>query len=347
MSATSTVGEASNVMPEFVRSIAHAPETVGHPWAIVAGSVVMAGYAAYEWYTYDPQKQVGLSHDPSNPGAVRQAVIDMESGEDKSSDIYDKFYRMGRPMLIGVGALALVTAFGANISYTSENVHGQANTVLDIQTSTSTLKTKDAANGDSRFDAAKKAIAQSGYSENMAVYQFGFDSNLTIPLQKFNEKVFNASVNPGQVNTNGANLVDSMDKAAKNLPNHSGTEIVITDGLVEDGSAAIDDQVAKQKALGIDTKIVVIGTNISSYQVNIGASPTPATPNTRIFNGLPAGVVERVSDPNRVGPVISHTVSAADSSPQKEPWFPAYIPGIALGIAGFLGIRRQHRKKLI
>ncbi len=347
MSTLFSSTEISTIAPEFIRSIAHAPDSIADPWAIAVGGAAMVVYAAYEWYSYDPAKPEGLSHDASNPGLVRLAVKDMKTGEDSNSVVYDRFYRMGRPIAIGVAAIALATTALAGVSYTAEQVHGQANIVTDLQTSNSTVDTMDGPHHESRFKAAKQAIINSGYSGNMAVYQFGNNNNVSVPLEKFNRKSLEANVTPSQVDINGANLVSSMQKASEILPNHTGEEIVITDGLIEDKASAVDAQVAAQKAEGIETKIIVIGTKGSNYYVNIGASPTPSSPNTQVFDGLPEGDVIKVSNPNQIETIIGKTVKSADSSPVQKPYFPAYLPGIVLGLFGFLGLRKQHKRKII
>src|ERR1700722_10553895 len=98
--------EAISGASTIIQSFTSSPERWGDPLCYIAGGVVAAGYAFALYKLSDPERITGFAHEPSDIGLMRQAVIDVNSGEDKTSEIKSRSYRVRGPLAIGLGLIA-------------------------------------------------------------------------------------------------------------------------------------------------------------------------------------------------------------------------------------------------
>ena len=338
---------------DFVtQSINHLPEHIANPVGLAASVAVAGAYIAFEWWRFNPDRQSGLAHEAANPGAVRKAVIDVESVTDGSSKLYDRWYRIGSRLLIAAGVGLFVGTLLGKPEYNSPESSGSSKTAVVLESAGSMIYTHDTAQGPSRFNLAVDGIIGSGYQGKMAVEQFGVNDNLSQPLISFDPKTIKMNVTPGLVNPYGANLVPAMIAGANALEGSHAisshdTEIIISDGLVEDSPQSIAAEANYLDKKGIHTEVIVVGSKNSQYIDSVGASPYSAAPKYTSFADMNQQDVFRVNNANQISHEIGRIVSQADKTPISKPWYPAYIPGILLGAAGFIKDGMQRFKKYV
>jgi hypothetical protein len=333
---------------ELAQSFMIMPDRLADPYALVGGAIATGALATYLWIKSRPGNY-GYAHNPSNPGLVREAVIDIASGEDRNDEIKDRWYRVGAPFLAGVGAIGLAAAALSGPSFQAEQDKPGANTVLAIETSWSSLYTNDMPGGNSRFGFAKSSIENSQFSGNMAVVQYGLDTQTTVALQPFDSNKIEANVQqspPNNFNTDGNNLPKALDTAGSNLPNHKGNVVVITDAIGANFSSSetVSQAVTNLNNEGINTRIVVIGTNGSHYSYHHG-SPEDATPQLGTLSGVNPNDIVFAKNARQVESSIHSAIGQPIKVKQEKFWIPAIVPGaLALASGLFLGIRQRVKK---
>ena len=341
MSLDST--EIVNYMPSALQSFEHLPNAAGDPILSLGVLAVGVGSSVYLYFRSQGDK---VFHNPSNPGAVRQAVVDV-NGEDQGNMVRTRWYRAGVPILSTLGLAALAAGLSLKPEFSREGLVHNTNTEIVMDSAASFTKTHDMSNHSSRFDFAMTAVANSKFKGDMGVVQFGNNIEVTVPLAPFSGKTI-ASISETAVDPYGADLSDAIHVATSILPNQ-GKIVVITDGVgvKNDSPQSIASVVQEANKKGIQVSIEVIGQKGSTYTINHGTTHYPASPDLSAFTGVPSGDVHVDHTSQSIIANIDQAISESAPLKQESFWYPSLSVGFGLIAAGIIKHVRQWRSKLI
>lgn len=341
----------SNIAEQIVEYVVH-PDLSYKDLAIVP--VAIAGL-----YSYRKDLKGAMSTKPelaAHPGTVDDQLLDhqiinSETQEPATAKAYEKKQRVGARRRMTAGFVIFAASFLAHPTTEITTQTNSESVAVALDSSLSMDYTTDMTHNQSRFDSAREGLEDSSFSGNLAVVQFGANTQTAVTLGPKNNPLIESltASDSGNVDENGADAVAGLSAAASLLPNQaanpkkrSGEVILISDGVLDATSDATQIQTEANTLHneGVDVKVIVTGKDPANY--NYGGAEFPSGIQSNIFSSF--GSVITTQSAEGIAKAVQTDESKPSSSKHSENWYPPYLVGATLIYLGYRKYGRRVRK---
>lgn len=330
--------DLSHTFNDAIQPFAHWPE-LHDP--LFSGGIAVAAAGAIATYSVLRHKHSKdkMAVEVRNPDLIKT----LYDGKKNST-----LRRIGSSILMATGMVGLAASLYSHPTYSTSEANSSTNTIIVLDGTNSMAYTEDI-NGESRYQAVVDGLKQDHFVGNVGVQQFGATegNGLQLPLGKQTPKNF-ATLNPGLTDPNGNDILNAIPDAANHLQTtvngkvtSSGEIIIISDddfSTDEAGLTAIANKLKKKDGIstGITTKVIIPGTQNSSYTYKEGGQQYPSGVNPAVFYGFGVDNITSATTASGIAQAIENDVDSYKPIKHNHLWYPPYAAFGAMMIGSFL-----------
>jgi hypothetical protein len=299
--------------------------------ALVASSVYLGKHTESRFAAQSP-----------DPTLLQDAIISVQGGE-----VADTSRRMVWPGTLLAGAAIVGASLAASPYTMHEEVNDKARTVVVIGSSYTGKTLDDPASPITRSEAIADAFDSVDYQGRIAIVLAGGDkAALALPLEQNQPEQVITAIENSTVNPNGSDLAGGIELAKTLLPRDEdgkpvGEIKIVTDGIVDNSQAQIDESIDSAEAEGIPVTGVLIGAAEANYSLD-GFTQVDSSAQPAIFNALPAENVVRAETPAAISETLSGAMNEAGVTEVREDWNVALWVGGVLSALGLAGVTKNY-----
>ncbi len=329
------------------------PGAFEHPATAAAVIAAGAGIYTYEHLRFrHTQTEYGVAF--SNPALLKRSAEDI-TGKPVGDKLAEHTWsRLGSRLLM-IGGLSIAAAAQiAHPTYETTTANTDANVAVVLDGSFAMDQTSDLGDKTTRYQAAVEGLKKADYHGKMAVVEFGANNVLAIPLSADWHQQTQLLAEPA-VNGNGGQLEAAVESAARLLPvtlannteaHHTGTVVVVSDGILENTPQQLSDEAKVLQDQGVNVRVIVPGTPDGSYKERDNRAVSSSI-KPEVFQAFGKDNVTIASTHAEVTDAVKKAVADSGRTKRRKDWNVPLFAGAAFFVGGLIRDGRQRVRKVI